>query len=252
MSKYQPLADYLRAQPASRDEVSLTLERIEAIIRTILPASARKHRAWWANHRGSHVQADAWLSEGFEAEPDMRGTVRFVRRRQASNASPGVRKSESINSPVSPQARNHRGADRTVALLSCVSMKRPSPSSAKDLYASPWFKKARQYVEQQQYDWYILSAQHGLLSPDSIISPYEKALSRMPIADRRNWAAAVVEQLSREVPPDAVLVVLASLKYREFLLEHLEKRYRSVSVPMEGLRLGEQLEWLDNALRVTV
>jgi hypothetical protein len=40
------------------------------------------------------------------------------------------------------------------------------------------------------------------------------------------------------------VVFLAGERYREFLARHLASRGVEVSVPMEGLRIGEQLSWL--------
>ena len=81
MSKYTPLADYLRRQTSHT--VTLTFRKIEGILGFRLPPSAYKHRAWWSNEAvGNHVQTAGWLAAGWEtADVDMRGqTVTFVRR----------------------------------------------------------------------------------------------------------------------------------------------------------------------------
>lgn len=41
-----------------------------------------------------------------------------------------------------------------------------------------------------------------------------------------------------------VVVFLAGQRYREFLADHLKSRGIVVEVPMEGLRIGQQLSWL--------
>jgi hypothetical protein len=46
------------------------------------------------------------------------------------------------------------------------------------------------------------------------------------------------------MPDMAQAVFLAGERYREFLAEHLKGHGVVVSVPMEGLRIGEQLSWL--------
>lgn len=131
-----------------------------------------------------------------------------------------------------------------VHLVSCVSKKRAQPSPARALYLSAWFVKARAYVEAQGGPWYILSAEHGLLSPDRVVAPYERTLNTMGVAERRVWAARVTEQLDEEGIRAGRIVVLAGQRYREFLLPTLHARAASVEVPMEGLRIGEQLAWL--------
>ncbi len=55
---------------------------------------------------------------------------------------------------------------RTIYLVSWVSKKKRDKHLAKDIYDSPWFKKARVYVKQrlQHADrWFILSAKHELI-----------------------------------------------------------------------------------------
>jgi hypothetical protein len=39
-------------------------------------------------------------------------------------------------------------------------------------------------------------------------------------------------------------VVLAGARYREFLLDYLKARFATVELPMEGLKIGKQLQWL--------
>lgn len=134
----------------------------------------------------------------------------------------------------------------TVYLVSCVGKKQLGPTAAKDLYISPWFKKARHYVENIGCSWFILSAEHGLVSPDQIIAPYEKTLNTMPIAERRKWAATVISQIDDVLPQLECTVFMAGQRYREFLISHLQGRNVAIEVPMEGLGIGEQLSWLGN------
>lgn len=62
--KYDPLKDYLAN--CSDDFVELTYDEIERIIENVLPYSAHKYNAWWAN--GGHMHADAWLNAGYKVE----------------------------------------------------------------------------------------------------------------------------------------------------------------------------------------
>lgn len=60
-SKYAPLAYHLLKQPQSQSRLTLTFDEIEKIITASLPATAREHRAWWANDSTAHVQSKQWL-----------------------------------------------------------------------------------------------------------------------------------------------------------------------------------------------
>ena len=61
---YQPLSEYLQSLDVSR--IGLSFTEVERILGRPLPASARKHRAWWSNERtGSHSHARAWMDAGW-------------------------------------------------------------------------------------------------------------------------------------------------------------------------------------------
>jgi hypothetical protein len=85
-----------------------------------------------------------------------------------------------------------------------------------------------------------------LLNPNDIIEPYEQALKAMKAGERRAWAESVIEELRKHSDLYADdFVLLAGTAYRQNLIPYL-KRY---SVPMEGLALGKQLQWLDLQLQ---
>ena len=131
-----------------------------------------------------------------------------------------------------------------VYLLSCVGQKRPVPAPARDLYTSTWFGKARSYVGSTGHPWFVLSAKHGLVHPDEVIAPYDLTLNTMRVVDRRTWARRVFTELEPHLDGVESVVFLAGQRYREFLEASLRSRGLYVWVPMEGLRIGEQLAWL--------
>ena len=69
------------------DEWRTTFENIEGLLRFTLPASARRHPAWWANEKdgGGKSQKLAWTAAGWKtAEVDMEAeTVVFKRPKPA-------------------------------------------------------------------------------------------------------------------------------------------------------------------------
>ena len=134
-------------------------------------------------------------------------------------------------------------------LVSCVGKKAHRPVPAKDLYRSTWFMLARAWVEREAAPWFILSAKHGLVHPDAVIAPYDETLNTMRVAARRDWAERVKLQMDEMLPNADEVVVFAGRRYREYIEEHLRTRFKSVRVPMERLRIGEQLRWLKHGQR---
>lgn len=79
MSKYAPLADYLKKQ--GRDRVPMTFAEIERITGAKLPPSATRHRPWWSNNPNNSVMTRVWLDAGFESgEVDMAGRKLVFKR----------------------------------------------------------------------------------------------------------------------------------------------------------------------------
>ena len=82
MAKYDPLTELLRHERA--DEIVLTFDDIERVLRARLPPSACLPQ-WWAttgNRDTEHVQRRAWREAGFDAYL-IKGAsrVRFIRVR---------------------------------------------------------------------------------------------------------------------------------------------------------------------------
>lgn len=55
----------------------------------------------------------------------------------------------------------------------------------------------------------------------------------------------MLAQLPKKMPHPKRMVMLAGMRYRELLEPRLRARGIDVHVPMEGLRIGEQLSWMD-------
>ncbi|MXW92149.1 MAG: hypothetical protein F4114_13315 [Rhodospirillaceae bacterium] len=129
-------------------------------------------------------------------------------------------------------------------MVSCVSVKRSAAAPARDLYVSTWFQKARACIKALGCPWYILSAKHGLLDPSATIDPYDETLKAMPVDRRRTWARGVIEDLAPRLTRVDSVTLFAGMTYREFLEPELRGQGLQIHVPMQGMRIGEQLSWL--------
>lgn len=129
-------------------------------------------------------------------------------------------------------------------LVGCVAKKQTGGAPAKDLYRSTLWRGRRRYAEATGLPWFILSALHGLVEPDQHLAPYNVALSDLTAADRRAWGARVVVDLAERVPlSGAVLEVHAGSAYRNAIQEPLRREGAHMTVPLQGLKLGQQLAW---------
>ena len=134
----------------------------------------------------------------------------------------------------------------TIALVGCAAAKLSRPAPARDLYTSQLFRKASAYAEANADRWYILSAKHGLVSPDTVLEPYDTKLGHKHGPAIWDWAERVARQLDAELAGDneIELLVLAGEQYRTFLARC---DYRA-TVPMAGMGIGQQLGYLTHHL----
>jgi len=138
--------------------------------------------------------------------------------------------------------------NRKVFLVSCTKKKTREPSTARNLYVSPWFKKARRVSEKLSDEWFILSAFYGLLAPTRVIKPYNKTLLSMSDKELRIWSKEVLENLYPRLQPTDEIVFLAGTIYRKYLQSDLENKGYKVSVPFKHLGIGSQLKEMNKLI----
>lgn len=137
----------------------------------------------------------------------------------------------------------------TIALVSCVKKKGHLACEARDLYISPLFQGMREYAENYADEWYILSAKYGLVHPLEKIGCYNESLKDKTSEQRKLWCKAVLKQLKAAIAPITnyrkhKVILLAGQHYRLHLEMNLHKMGFTIEIPMEGMKLGEQLKWL--------
>ncbi|HET6311145.1 MAG TPA: hypothetical protein VFH00_09110 [Candidatus Nitrosotalea sp.] len=135
---------------------------------------------------------------------------------------------------------------RRIGLVGCVKSKLDKPISARDLYTSPLFRGRRKYVERTCDRWFVLSAKHGLVDPDTVLEPYDQTLKNSGRAERRRWGAEVLYALKLELGAfsSTVFEIHAGDDYRAFgLVDGIRELGGQVTLPTEGLSLGQQLEF---------
>lgn len=140
---------------------------------------------------------------------------------------------------------------KRIALVSCTKQKQNSPCKAEEMYMpSTLFRKITTYIRQSQFDdWYILSAKYGLLNKSTIISTYDVTLLKMRAIERKKWADNVAEELLEDLSNQTEIYFFAGEKYRQYLLPQLEKADFTCHVPLRGMQIGEQLQYLNSKIK---
>lgn len=244
MADYDALTAHLRA--FGGDVWLATLADIETVVGP-LPASARRHGAWWANDPNPGRHSRAWLSVGFVTRRVnlAAGTVEFHRTGMIAAVTTTALKPKAAKARSVHAVPCVRTDVADAALVACAKTKRDHAAPAADLYISPLFEKSRRHAEHHAKAWFILSARHGLVQPNTRLEPYELTLADMSSADIETWADRVVSDLARALPPPAHLMFLAGQNYQRPLRRRLLALGYAVSDPLEGLPIGRRMAWLD-------
>ena len=104
------------------------------------------------------------------------------------------------------------------------------PAYAKDLYVSERFRLARAIAERHATEagteWVILSGRHGVVSPDTVLEPYDFDLSSQPSEFHKDWSQAVVNRLEDRMLPNDQITFLARGPYAQLPLQRIRKQRR--------------------------
>ena len=136
------------------------------------------------------------------------------------------------------------GTVHKVGLVACSSQKRDAKSMAFMLYTSDLFRKARDYCQRRYDQWFILSAKHGLVKPNTWLKPYDHKLTA---ADGSAWAEMALGQIKQQFAgrSNVLYYAHAGLLYTSPLLSSIPMIF-----PMKGLGIGQQLSYYKKASHV--
>lgn len=107
------------------------------------------------------------------------------------------------------------------------------------------------WAEQRGYEWFVLSAKHGVVAPDDVLEPYKATLSTNGAAlagedagvslteeERKVLFAKCGEQLRSRWPGRRFVALVGSEYLPAF--DGLE-----VETPLAGMKLGRRVSWLN-------
>lgn len=129
-----------------------------------------------------------------------------------------------------------------IILIGCSKRKATEAAPAGEFYQGPGFRKALEYSRLAHPDAkvYVLSAKYGIVNIDQVLEPYDMTLNTMRVADRRDWAKKVLDQMhDAGINPDTdTFIVFAGKRYYENL------NLVNASYPLEGCSQGYSLQKL--------
>lgn len=133
-----------------------------------------------------------------------------------------------------------------IALISCSKSKKEYTCEARELYSeSTLFDYSYKYAKKHADKIYVLSAKHGLIGENEIISPYELTLKTMTSEQKAQWSKRVLGQLQSEFDiEEDEFIILAGSEYYINLIPKI-KYY---TLPLGKRTFGERMSFLKNKI----
>lgn len=120
-----------------------------------------------------------------------------------------------------------------IGLVGCGKKKLNYTAPARELYQGELFKKAAAYCDRNYDGWYILSAKHGLVHPDTVLEPYDATLNDMNQSEVDLWAQEVASSLN-----GGTYYIHAGKQY-----QHLKNYLADYNIPVPTVGIGKKLQW---------
>lgn len=135
-----------------------------------------------------------------------------------------------------------------IVLVGCAKSKEDKPTEAKNLYTSSYFKK-KYTVAETIGTPRILSAQHGIVKPDTVLEPYDTSIYDLTANEKREWGDRVVRTLKKGASStNNPVIALAGKAYSRPLRSRLNTPLYEPFAGTSGIgdQLGRMNKWLES------
>jgi hypothetical protein len=132
-------------------------------------------------------------------------------------------------------------------LISCSKSKLATKARARELYTGSLFQKAVAWAERRQKPWFIVSALHGLVTPDHELQPYDFTLKQLRPREREAWGQRAISDLDKYASSGSHAILIMPELYRRHIQTALLQRGITYENPVEGMKIGQQMSWLMRA-----
>jgi len=133
-----------------------------------------------------------------------------------------------------------------VALVGCSATKLNRKAPARELYTSSLFRASYEYAEKTCDAVLIVSTFHGLVTPDTVLEPYDRNLRKLRKIERESWGMRTIGALGSKFKVPPLLVILAGKVYAEALV--FGAHWHGLPKPEEPLErivgIGPRVAWL--------
>jgi hypothetical protein len=139
--------------------------------------------------------------------------------------------------------RKAEGKRPHALIVGCGARKAAEACEAAALYTGPLFVAARRHAEASGLPWRILSAEHALVQPDTVLEPYDHRLVPAEVPQLGARLVPQLEALAASLELGGLAELRLELHAGRLYAEALQHAGAVYSDPLQGLQVGQRLQW---------
>lgn len=135
---------------------------------------------------------------------------------------------------------------KTVAIIPCMNQKSDEPGPAREVWVGHHFQATLMHVEEFYDQVFIISFKYGLITPDTIIEPYDINIHFEPWDVRVKWKRMVIQQVKDfliEQQP-GIVGLYSGKEDADWLSKKINQNAPDVlcTTPWRGKGVGQRIE----------
>lgn len=135
-----------------------------------------------------------------------------------------------------------------IIIIQCSKSKVNSKTKASELYTSQRFKLSKKIADKYAKKWFILSAKHGLIRPDSVIAPYDFTINDLSINEKQNYFSKIIDQIRKLNLTNSRLIFLTDPDYTNEVINSLNNSCRDIISPFSQIKKEMWTNYLSQLL----
>lgn len=138
----------------------------------------------------------------------------------------------------------------TIAIIPCTNQKSAKGGPAREVWVGSHFQLVLAHAEYFYDQVYIMSYKYGLITPETVIEPYDINIKNEPAAKRLKWWYMLREQIHtfvKEHDPLLIALYTGNFERERIMREFVKAGLREVIVPWPHASTGQRMQLVYDA-----
>lgn len=135
-----------------------------------------------------------------------------------------------------------------IIIIQCSNSKKSQQTKASELYTSERFNLSKKIAEKYAKTWFILSAKHGLIEPDKLVTPYDRTITDFSVDEKKEFISNVINQITKLELTNKRLIFLTDPDYTDEIVNFLKNTCSDIISPFSQIKREMWINYLNQLL----